>query len=152
MKCLDEAGLLRVQLDDASADERTHADACPTCTRALASLATDLGRIDAVVRAGVAIRRVPRPMRVRLVPVAAMAVLVLAVVLGRHAVIPRHEAADDTLAVLDDVDTAVATYDVAGLFDDQADDDDSARSTCTWGEPFLGMGCDESPATLIAWR
>jgi hypothetical protein len=99
-------------------------------------------------------------MRMRLVPIAAAAVLVLAVLVGRRTPAPVTETpvaeSADELAMLDDLSTTVATYEVAGLAaDDEGDGDDgtTARSTCTWGEPFLEMGCDDdAPATLIAWR
>ena len=144
MTCLDEAALLRVHWGDATDGERAHAAACGACTHAIAALASDLGRLDAVLREGVAVRRTPRPLVVRLAPIAAAAMLVLALLLGRLRTTPVGD--DDTMALLDELTATVATYDVP------LDDDETARSTCTWGEPFLEMGCDEPPVTLAAWR
>jgi len=147
MTCLDEAALLRVYSGDAGDAERVHAAGCPSCAQALAAMASDLGRIDAVLREGIAVRRAVRPVGVRLVPIAAAAILVVALVLGRQRATPV--ADDDTLVMIDELTTAVATYDAVGV---EPDDAVAARSTCTWGEPFLEMGCDEPPVTLIAWR
>ena len=76
----------------------------------------------------------------------------LAIAVGRRT--PAPVADIDDLAMLDDLGTAVATYDVTGLSGDGETDDAAATtSTCTWGEPLLEMGCDDdAPATLIAWR
>ena len=160
MTCLDEASLLRVCTGDATNAERAHVTACATCTHALAMVQADVGRLGAVLGDGMPVRRPARAMRMRLVPIAAAAVLVLAVLVGRRTPapvtdVPVAESADE-LAMLDDLSTTVATYEVAGLApDDEGDGDDgtAARSTCAWGEPFLEMGCDDdAPATLIAWR
>ena len=148
MNCLDEAALLRVSSGDATNVERGHATACATCTHALAMLQADLGRLGAVLGDGVPVRRTARSRGMRLVPIAAAAVLVLVIALGRQSTAPVAEG--DELAMLDDLGTAVATYEVAGLSDD---DGTTARSTCTWGEPLFETGCDdEAPVTLIAWR
>jgi hypothetical protein len=149
MNCLDEAALLRVSTGDATNAERRHATACATCSHALAMLQADLGRLGAVLGDGVPVRRAARSRGMRLVPIAAAAVLVLAIALGRRS--PAPVAEGDELAMLDDLGTAVATYDVAGLSDD--DDGTTAGSTCTWGEPLFETGCDDdAPVTLIAWR
>jgi len=152
MTCLDEASLLRVCTGDATGAERTHVKACATCTHALATLQADLGRLGAVLGDGMPVRRPARAMRLRLVPIAAAAALLLAIALGRRA--PAPVADGDELAMLDDLGTAVAAYDVAGLSDDgDGDDGTTARSTCTWGEPLFETGCDDdAPVTLIAWR
>ena len=85
----------------------------------------------------------------RLVPIAAAAALVLAVVVARWT--PAPVADGDELAMLDDLGTALTTYDVGELAEDG--DGTTGQSTCTWGEPLLQTGCDdEAPATLIAWR
>jgi hypothetical protein len=85
----------------------------------------------------------------RLVPVAAAAALALAVVIARRTPVPGADT--DELAMLDDLGTAVATYDVGVAADD--DEGGTAQSTCTWGEPLFETGCDDdAPATLIAWR
>jgi hypothetical protein len=149
MKCLDEGALLRVGSGDATDAERRHATTCATCTHALAMLQADLGRLGAVIGDGVPVRRTTRRRAMWLVPIAAAAALVLAVVLARRT--PAPAADGDELAMLDDLGTTVATYDVGGLAPD--DDDATAQSTCTWGEPLFETGCDDdAPATLIAWR
>jgi len=149
MNCLDEGALLRVCSGDATDAERGHATTCATCTHALAMLQADLGRLGAVLGDGVPVRRTARRRSMRLVPIAAAAALVLAVVLARRT--PAPVADGDELAMLDDLGTAVATYDVGGLSDDDAGA--TVRSTCTWGEPLFQTGCDDdAPATLIAWR
>jgi hypothetical protein len=151
MTCLDESALLRVHWGDATDAERAHAAGCPTCAQALTAVASDLGRIDAVLREGVAMRRTPQPLPLRLAPFAAAALLVLALLLGRLRTTPV--TADDTLAMLDELTAAVATYDVMDLaLDEGTDAVADTQSTCAWGEPFLGMGCDEPPVTLVAWR
>ena len=112
-------------------------------------LQADLGRLGAVIGDGVPVRRTAPRRSMRLVPVAAAAALVLAVVLARRT--PAPVADGDELAMLDDLGTTVATYDVGGLTDD--DDGTTSSSTCTWGEPLFETGCDDdAPATLIAWR
>jgi hypothetical protein len=151
MNCLDEGALLRVSSGDATDAERRHATACATCTHALAMLQADLGRLGAVLGDGVPVRPMARRRAMRLVPIAAAAALVLAVVLAQRT--PAPVADGDELAMLDDLGTAVATYNVAGLSDDGAADDGTTQSTCTWGEPLFQTGCDDdAPVTLIAWR
>jgi len=149
MNCLDESALLRISSGDATDAERRHATACATCTHALATLQADLGRLGAVLGDGVPVRPAARRRGMRLVPIAAAAALALAVVLARRT--PDPVAGGDELAMLDDLGTAVATYDVGGLAAD--DDGATTQSTCAWGEPLLQTGCDDdAPATLIAWR
>jgi len=152
MNCLDEGALLRVCSGDATDAECRHATTCATCTHALAMLQADLGRLGAVLGDGTPVRRKAPAMGMRLVPIAAAAVLVLAIAVGRRT--PAPVADIDDLTMLDDLGTAVATYDVAGLSGDGETDDAAATtSTCTWGEPLLETGCDDdAPATLIAWR
>jgi hypothetical protein len=36
--------------------------------------------------------------------------------------------------------------------DDDADRTETGRSTCTWGDPLLEVGCDEPAVMRIAWR
>ena len=149
MSCLDEGALLRVCSGDATDAERRHATTCATCTHALAMLRADLGRLGAVIGDGVPVRRTAPRRGMRFLPIAAAAALMLAVVLARRT--PAPVADGDELAMLDDLDTAVATYDVGGLTDDDAGT--TTQSTCTWGEPLLETGCnDDAPVTLIAWR
>jgi hypothetical protein len=151
MTCLDENTLLLVHQGEATEPARAHAAACATCTRALAAIARDLGRVDAVLRAGVATRRRARPALVRWAPIAVAAVLLVALALGRYRVSSVAED-DDTLAMLDELTTEVASYETAGVLSEADDEAGTARSTCAFGEPFLEMGCDEPPATLVAWR
>jgi hypothetical protein len=149
MNCLDEGALLRVSSGDATDAERRHATTCATCTHAVAMLQADLGRLGAVLGDGVPVRPAARRRGMRLVPIAAAAALVLAVVFGRLTPAPVTDG--DELAMLDDLGTAVSTYDVGGLADD--DEHTTVQSTCTWGEPLLETGCDDdAPVTLIAWR
>jgi hypothetical protein len=109
----------------------------------------DLGRLGAVLGDGVPVRRAARRRAIVLVPIGAAAALVLAVGLARRT--PVAAADGDELAMLDDLGTAVATYDVGGIAED--DDGTTVQSTCTWGEPLLQTGCnDDAPVTLIAWR
>ena len=56
---------------------------------------------------------------------------------------------DDTVTLADELVDAM-TADVA--FDDGENDPTTTRSTCTWGDPLLGVGCDEPAVTQIAWR
>jgi hypothetical protein len=155
MTCLDEDALLRLHLDDGNDAERAHAAACVTCARALAAVATDLARLGTALGDGTpALRPRRRPGRLVLAPIAVAAAFLLAVALGRPPTTPPPSDDADTLVLLDELMGAVATDDgldmLLGTPDETATA--AARSTCAWGEPFLGMGCDEPPVTLVAWR
>ena len=80
----------------------------------------------------------------RWAPVTVAALLAIAVVLQR----PQSgtENGDDTLALADEL--------VQTITDDPSSDEDAASetSTCTWGDPLLGVGCDEPAVMQIAWR
>jgi len=145
MICLSERRLLELHMGDGSEADRRHAAACTECRTRLRALARDLGRIDTVLGEAPP-RRLPSSRRVwRLAPLAVGAVLALAVMLAR---VPQTQVAssgdDDTLALADEVADALT------LDDEPADA--STESTCVWGDPLLGVGCDEPDAMQIAWR
>jgi hypothetical protein len=144
MTCLDEDALLRLHLDDGNDAERAHAAACVTCARALAAVATDLARLGTALGDGSLV----------LAPIAVAAAFLLAVALGRPPTTPPPSDDADTLVLLDELMGAVATDDGLDMLLGTPDETATAgaRSTCAWGEPFLGMGCDEPPVTLVAWR
>jgi hypothetical protein len=148
MTCLDERRLIEMHFGDASADDHTHVAACSDCAARLQALRRDLGRIDAVLRA------TPPPMRARPIawrwaPVAVAAMLALAVAIHRQGVLTV-ASEDDTLALADELATTMTAD--AWLDDDDADRPAPVRSTCTWGDPLLEVGCDEPTVMRIAWR
>jgi len=155
MTCLDAHRLFDVYFGDGTAADRAHAAGCEACGAYLRALARDLTRIDSVVRGTTPPRRAAAPHPAwRWAPVAVAAMLALAVVLHRT---PAPTAGDDdTLALADEVGD-VFTYD-ASLDGDATGDVDTtergeqARSTCTWGEPLLGVGCDEPAVLQVAWQ
>ena len=146
MSCLDERRLLSLHFGDGSDADRRHAAECPTCGARLGALKRDLGRIDAVL--GMTTpprRRAPAAPVRRLVPLAAIAVLLRALAVHRFTRAPL-ESADETLALADELADDIAM---------SLDDDSTAsapRSTCPWGDPLLGVGCDEPAVMQIAWR
>ena len=149
MKCLDDRRLFEVHLGDAPARDADHVATCASCGSRLRALRRDLARIDTVLRTPA-----PRPAaRVqaahRWVPVALAAAVALAVLVSRLPVRSPADADDDTFALADELTSAIATD---ASFDDASPDLTTAASTCTWGEPFLEMGCDEPAVTLVAWR
>jgi hypothetical protein len=111
---------------------------------AQATLACDLARIDvlgAVPPAG----RQPRRGAGRRRGGARLAVASGATARGHSATTTPH------LALADELASAVATtvsVDDGGASPSAA----TARSTCTWGDPLLGVGCDEPAVMQIAWR
>jgi hypothetical protein len=146
MTCLDDRRLFDVHLGDAPGPDRAHAAECPRCAARLASLRWDLARIDTVVRESAAPRRPTRPASPwRWAPVAVAAVLALAVAVGRRA--PLSVANDDDAFALADELAATLALDV-----DAADGAASTPSTCAWGDPLLGVGCEEPAVVQIAWR
>jgi len=153
MTCLDDRRLLDLHLGDGSDAERRHVSGCEACAARKATLARDLARIDAVLGATTPPRRAPARIPAwSWAPVALAAALVLAVALGRHGAQPVASSDDDgTLALADELASAVATtvsFDDGGASPSAA----TARSTCTWGDPLLGVGCDEPAVMQIAWR
>ena len=149
MTCLDERRLLDVHFGDAPAATTDHVAACPSCAARVRLIRHDLARIDAVLRTAP-----PRPAaRLWLVrrwaPLALAAAMLLAVVVHRMPARTPVDAGDDTLALADEI-TSAMTDDVA--FDDASTDPTGEPSTCTWGDPFLGVGCEEPAVMRIAWR
>ena len=144
MTCLSEQRLLELHMGDAPDADRRHAAGCAECQARLHALARDLGRIDTVLGAAPP-RRAASPGRTwRIAPLAVGAVLLLAVMLARVQQVPVASSNDDTLALADEVADALT------LDDEPADS--STESTCVWGDPLLGVGCDEPDAMQIAWR
>jgi hypothetical protein len=149
MTCLDDRRLLEVCFGDAPAGDADHVTACASCAARLRALRRDLARIDTVLRTAP-----PRPAaHIRLVrrwaPLALAAAVALAVVVHRLPGRSPVDADDDTLALADELTNAM-TDDVS--FDDAASDPATGPSTCTWGDPLLGVGCDEPAVMRIAWR
>lgn len=150
MTCLDDRRLLEVHHGDADPAERAHLAGCTTCAGRLRALRTDLLRIETVLRETVPPRRrLRREAAWRWVPVAVAAALALAVGLQRYAGTYVAPAPDDTLSLAMELSDAMASYD---YLDDDTAATTTARSTCTWGDPLLGVGCDEPAVMRIAWR
>ena len=144
MTCLSEQRLLELHMGDGTDADRRHAADCVECRMRLHALARDLARIDTVLGEAPP-RRAASPSRVwRVAPLAVGAVLALAVMVARVQQAPVAASDDDTLALADEVADALA------LDDEPADS--STESTCVWGDPLLGVGCDEPGAMQIAWR
>jgi len=159
MTCLDDRQLVDVYYGDGSAAERAHASGCRSCRARVSALTRDLRLVDTVLRSTAPPRSSRRYAKAwqtntwRWASVAVAAVLALAVALERPMPTPVQSAAieDDTdvLALADEVSDAI-TSDV-GFYDDGTG---TARtsSTCTWGDPLLGVGCEQSAMQQIAWR
>ena len=150
MTCLDDRQLVDVYYGDGSAAERAHASGCPACRARAGALTRALGLIDAVVRS----TPPPRPVRRRAnawLPVAVAAVLALAVALNRPVRVKTAAVEDDAdvLALADEVSDSLAMG--VALYDDGTETA-RTRSTCTWGDPLLGVGCEQSAMQQIAWR
>lgn len=143
MTCLSERRLLELHMGDGTDADRRHAAGCAACGTRLRALARDLGRIDTVLA-----EVPPRPVASRgyvwrIAPLAAGAALALAVMLARVTTTRVASSDDDTLALADEV-ANVLTLDESG--------ETSTQSTCVWGDPLLGVGCDEPGAMQVAWR
>lgn len=144
MTCLSERRLLDLHMGDGSEADRRHAAGCDECQTRLRALARDLGRIDTVLGESPP-RRTASPGRAwRVAPLAVGAVLALALMLARGQRTPVSPGDDDTLALADEVAAALAL--------DEEPADTTSGSTCVWGDPLLGVGCDEPGAMQIAWR
>ncbi len=150
MNCLDDRRLLDLHYDTFTGDPAAHVAACPSCAARLRTLRQELTRIDLVLRT-------PAPRvatRIRLVrrwaPLAFVAAAMLAIVLhGMPRPAATHVAGDDdTVALADELANAM-TGDVSL---DDGTTDRTAQSTCTWGDPLLGVGCEEPAVMRIAWR
>ena len=150
MNCLDDRRLLDLHYDTFTGDPAAHVAACPPCAARLRTLREELTRIDLVLRTpaprvATRIHLVRRWVPLGLTAAAAM----LAIMLHGMPPAATHVAAsDDTVALADELANAM-TGDVS--FDD-ATTDRTAQSTCTWGDPLLGVGCEEPAVMRIAWR
>lgn len=144
MTCLSEQRLLELHMGDGTDADRRHAAGCARCQTRLRVLARDLGRIDTVLGEAPP-RHIPSRGRAwRLAPLAVGAVLALVVMLARVQQTHVGSSDDDTLALADEVSDALT------LDDEPADA--STESTCVWGDPLLGVGCEEPGAMQVAWR
>jgi hypothetical protein len=152
MTCLSEQMLLELALGDAPLPAREHARQCDACATRAKALARDLTHLRTVLReAPWPTAPAARSWGVQWTAVAAAAALVLTVVLHRHATMPPTAGEPVTeVALLDELENAMLT-DVNDATDANATAGSTA-STCTWGDPLLGVGCNEPAATLIAWR
>ena len=150
MTCLDDRRLVDVHFGDGTPAEREHLHACAGCNARATALARDLGRVDAVLRTSRPPRRAARIVSVwRLAPLAVAAALVLAVAVYRQTGTSVVAPDDDTLALADELaDTLAADVD----FGDGTTARIATASTCAWGDPFLGVGCEEPAVMQIAWR
>jgi hypothetical protein len=143
MTCLSEQRLLDLHMGDGAEADRRHVAGCAECQTRLRALARDLVRIDAVLGEAPP-PRLPRFRAWRIAPLAVGAVLALGVMIARVQRAPVGSINGDTLALADEVS------DTLTLDDEPADT--STESTCVWGDPLLGVGCDEPGAMQIAWR
>jgi hypothetical protein len=145
MNCLSERRLLELHTGDGSDSDRRHATECADCGTRLRALARDVGRIDAVLHETPPRRAAAPRLAWRIVPLALATLLALTVMRTRVEQAPVASSTDDTLALADEVADVFA--------DDVASAEEPATgSTCTWGDPLLGVGCDEPGAMQIAWR
>jgi hypothetical protein len=147
MTCLDDRRLVDVQFGGGTASERAHAHGCRACAARLARLADDLARIDAVLRTTSPRRAAPAW---RWAPLAVAAVLAVVVAVRQLSTPPPVQTADVDVATLADELTDALTADVT--FNDATTSTTADRSTCPWGDPLLGVGCDEAAVLQIAWR
>jgi len=146
MTCLSEQQILEVRLGDATAARREHVERCGACAARVRALDRDLGRLGAVLGQAPPPARGRAP-RVRWAPLAAAAVLVLAVAVQRYTTVVGPVADDtETLALLDELSSAMQPDERS------ATTTSDSSSTCAWGEPLLGVGCDEPGLTVLAWR
>jgi hypothetical protein len=149
MTCPNDRRLFEVETGDGSAADRAHVATCPACAERRRALARDLARLDGVLRGPAPALRRARPARAwQLVPLAAAVLLFAAVLSGRNDPATVDGEIADAYALADEV-AALVAGDV-GLDDDG--DDTTTASTCTYGDPLLGVGCDEPAVMQIAWR
>jgi hypothetical protein len=157
MNCFDDRRLFDVHTGDVTPDEHQHLSTCAVCAGRLRALRTDLARIDTVLRETnpPSVRAARHAIAWRWAPLAAAAVLALALGTRQWTGAPVADV-DDTLALADELSEAMES-----TVDFDLDDDATATasatqstwpSTCTWGDPLLGVGCDEPAVMRIAWR
>jgi hypothetical protein len=148
MKCLSERELTAVALGDGDRDAREHVARCAACDGRRQRIARELERLRTVLREAPPAVEPARALGIRWTAVAAAAAFVLAVALGRHGSMPP-PARDDgsALVLLDEVSDTM--LDAASL---ETSAPAVATSTCAWGDPLLGVGCEESGVMQVAWR
>jgi hypothetical protein len=149
MKCLSERELTAVALGDGDRDARQHVARCAACDARRRDIARDLARLRTVLGEAPPAIEPARAFGIRWTAVAAAAAVVLAVALGRHGSTPPAPPDDESALVLLD--------EVSDVMRDGASLETSApvaatTSTCPWGDPLLGVGCEESGVTQVAWR
>lgn len=151
MNCLDDRRLTDAHFGDGTSADIRHIADCATCAARAATLARDLSQVDTVLRTTAPPqRRVRTATSWRWVPLAAAAALALVVALQSGTNQPDLTTTDDdTLALADEL---VDTLTVNLATDDSEPTSTAATSTCTWGDPFLGVGCEEPAVMQIAWR
>ena len=151
MNCLDDRRLTDVHFGDGTPDDIQHVAGCATCAARATTLARDLSRVDTVLRTTAPPRLPVRPATSwRWVPLTAAAALAVVVALQSARNQPDLATTDDdTLALADEF---VDTLTVNLAFDDSEPTSMVATSTCTWGDPLLGVGCEEPAVMQIAWR
>ena len=151
MNCPNDRRLFEVHTGDGTPADRAHAAVCPDCGARLRVLARDLARIDGVLRRPApALRPARRTLGWQLAPIAVAAALLLAVMLGRGGLTSIEPSNGlDAYSLADEVAAAVAGD---ADFDDDTTGTTTAASTCTYGDPLLGVGCDEPAVMQVAWR
>ena len=149
MKCLSERELTAVALGDGDRDARDHVARCAACDARRRNIVRELSRLRTVLGEAPPAREPARALGIRWTAVAAAAVVVLAVALGRHGSTPPPSPDDrSALVLLDEVSDAM--LDAASL--ETGAPAAATTSTCPWGDPLLGVGCEESGVTQVAWR
>jgi hypothetical protein len=153
MNCLDDRRLFDVHAGEPAPAERQHLATCAVCAGRLRALRTDLARIATVLRETTppSLRAPRHAMAWRWAPLAAAAVLALVLGVRQWGGAPV-AGADDTLALADEFSEAMASTVDFDLDDDTSTGATTTSSTCMWGDPLLGVGCDEPAVMRIAWR
>src|SRR5206468_6970538 len=114
---------------------RDHVAQCAVCQTRMATLTIHLARLDAVLRTTAPRRRIRQTApRWRWMPVAAAAMLALAVAVHRHGGAPgTAPSEDDTLALADELASIVFEEAEAAAPPSAVA---TAPSTCPWGDPL----------------
>ena len=146
MTCLDDERLTDMHFGGGSPGAREHTRTCAACGARLARLGRDLARVEAVLRTTAPPRRVTAaPSTWRWAPLAAAAVLAVAIVAGRGVLTTQRPRGADVATLADELTDAL-TADVS------FDDGTTPASTCAWGDPLLGVGCEDAAVLQVAWR